>query len=130
MSSHARVNRRQFERFMLEPGYTGALARVHPEEEVFVREGHVYDISEGGVCFEMDEPIEPGRTISLRIDLPMKGTECGADRSVFVTGNVVWCDSDEIGPVRMALAITRFDRAGDKGRMLRALTSQRYLRAA
>ena len=48
----ARVNRRQFERFMLEPGYTGALARVHPEEEVFVREGHVYDISEGGVCFE------------------------------------------------------------------------------
>ena len=130
MSSQARVNRRQYERFLLEPGYTSAAARVHPDEQVFSREGHVYDISEGGVCFEMDQAIEPGSTISLRIDLPLNSGDIGPGRSVFVTGNVVWCEADEPGAVRMALAITRFDREGDKGRMIRALTSQRYLRAA
>ena len=130
MSNQARVNRRQHERFLLEPGYTGAAARVHPDEQVFTRDGHVYDISEGGVCFEMDQAIEPGSTISLRIDLPLNSGDIGPGRSVFVTGNVVWCEADEPGAVRMALAITRFDREGDKGRMMRALTSQRYLRAA
>lgn len=130
MSNHARVNRRQFERFMLEPGYTSAALRVHPDEQVFTREGHIYDISEGGVCFEMDQAIEPGSTVSMRVDLPMNAKDIGPGRSVFLTGNIVWCDADEMGAVRMALAITRFDRAGDKGRMMRALTSQRFLRAA
>jgi hypothetical protein len=130
MSNHARVNRRQFERFMLEPGYTSAALRVHPDEQVFTREGHIYDISEGGVCFEMDQAIEPGSTVSMRVDLPMNANDLGPGRSVFLTGNIVWCDADEMGAVRMALAITRFDRAGDKGRMMRALTGNRYLRAA
>ncbi len=130
MSNHARVNRRQFERFMLKPGYMSAALRVHPDEQAFTREGHIYDISEGGVCFEMDQAIEPGSTVSMRVDLPMNAKDIGPGRSVFLTGNIVWCDADEMGAVRMALAITRFDRAGDKGRMMRALTSQRYLRAA
>jgi hypothetical protein len=130
MSNHARVNRRQFERFMLEPGYTSAALRVHPDEQVFTREGHIYDISEGGVCFEMDQAIEPGSTVSMRVDLPMNANDLGPGRSVFLTGNIVWCDADEMGAVRMALAITRFDRAGDKGRMMRALTGNRNLRAA
>lgn len=130
MISQPRVNRRQHERFMVEPGYTGASLRVHPDEETFTRDGHVYDLSEGGVCFEMDDAIAPGTTVSMRIDLPLSLADRGPGRSVFLTGNIVWCDADEFGPIRMALAITRFDREGDKGRMMRALTAQHAQRAA
>ena len=124
------LNRRQHERFRVNPGYTGVSIRRHPDEAEFSLQGHVYDISEGGVCFEMDQAIEPGSTVSMRIDLPMNIKDIGPGRSIFLTGNIVWCDADELGAVRMALAITRFDRAGDKGRMMRALTSSGYQRAA
>lgn len=130
MPSQPRVNRRAHERFMLEPGYTSATVRLHPDEQFFTHEGHVYDISEGGICFELDRPLEPGSTVSMRIDLPANSTDTGPGRAVFVTGNIIWCDLDEPGASRMALAITRYDRAGDKARMIRSLTSKRYLRAA
>ncbi len=124
------VNRRVFERFMLNKGYTGAAVRLLPDENEFTREGHVYDISEGGICFELDEPLEPGARVSMRIELPNNCGDRGPDPFVLVTGNIVWCDLDEPGPSLMALAITRFDREGDKQRMIRALTCKRYLRAA
>jgi hypothetical protein len=130
MRSQPRVNRRTHERFMLQPGYTSAAVRIHPDEQTFMLEGHVYDISEGGIRFELDRPIEPGSTVSMRIDLPMNTGDTGPGRSVFVTGNIVWCDVEEPGASRMALAITRFDREGDKGRMIRAMTSKRFMRAA
>lgn len=124
------VNRRQHERFQVNPGYTGMKLRQHPDEAGFSLEGHVYDISEGGVCFELDMPIEPGTTVSMMIDLPSNGGDTGPGRAVFLTGNVVWCELDEPGASRMAVAVTRFDRAGDKERLMRTLTSRRYLRAA
>lgn len=130
MRSQPRVNRRTHERFMLQPGYTSAAVRIHPDEQTFMLEGHVYDISEGGIRFELDRPIEPGSTVSMRIDLPMNTGDTGPGRSVFVTGNIVWCDVEEPGASRMALAITRFDREGDKGRIIRAMTSKRFMRAA
>ncbi|MFG0245766.1 MAG: PilZ domain-containing protein [Phycisphaerales bacterium JB052] len=130
MPSQPRVNRRIHERFLLQPGYTAASVRLHPKEREFTREGHVYDISEGGIRFELDHPIELGSTISMRIQLPSNCQEAGPDHCVYVTGNVIWCDLDEPGPSKMAMAITRFDRQGDKARMLRSLTSKRYLRAA
>lgn len=130
MRSQPRVNRRTHERFMLQPGYTSAAVRIHPDEQTFMLEGHVYDISEGGIRFELDRPIEPGSTVSMRIDLPMNTGDTGPGRSVFVTGNIVWCDVEEPGASKMALAITRFDREGDKGRMIRAMTSKRFMRAA
>lgn len=130
MPSQPRVNRRIHERFMLQPGYTSAAVRQHPDEQSFSLEGHVYDISEGGICFELDRPLEPGSTVSMMIDLPSNCNDTGPGRAVFVTGNIVWCEVEEPGASKMALAITRYDRAGDKGRMIKALTSKRYLRAA
>ncbi len=126
------INRRQHERFRVNPGYTSTSVRVHPDEETFSREGHIYDLSESGVCFELDIPIEPGSTVSMQIDLPGLATnrDIGPGRAVFVTGNVVWCDIDEPGAAKMALAITRYDRAGDKERLIRAMTSNRFQRAA
>ncbi|MBL4590800.1 MAG: PilZ domain-containing protein [Phycisphaerales bacterium] len=126
------INRRQHERFLVNPGYTSTCVRIHPDEETFTRSGHIYDLSEGGVCFELDIPIEPGSTVSMQIDLPgLAGPEdIGPGRAVFVTGNVVWCDIEEPGAAKMALAITRYDRAGDKERLIRALSANRFLRAA
>ncbi|MEX0876654.1 MAG: PilZ domain-containing protein [Phycisphaerales bacterium] len=124
------INRRAFERFVLNPGYTAAAVRRHPDDSGFDLEGHVYDLSEGGICFELDEPLEPGSTVSMRITLPTNCGEVGLDPAIELTGNIVWCDLEEPGASRMALAITHFDRPGDKGRMMRAFSAKRYLRAA
>jgi len=124
------INRRQHERFSVNPGYTSAAVRVHPDETTFDTPGHIYDISEGGIRFELDIPIEPGSTISMQIDLPSTSGDTGPGRAVFVTGNVVWCDIEDPGPAKMAMVITRFDRSGDKQRMIRALTNTGYQRAA
>jgi len=124
------TNRRRHERFRVNPGYTSMALRRHPDESLFGFEGHIYDISEGGLCFELDQPVEPGTTVSVRLDLPACPGDIGPGRAVFVTGNVVWCDDDEPGASRMAMAITRFDRAGDKERLIRSLTRERFVRAA
>jgi PilZ domain len=124
------INRRQFERFLMNPGYTSASVRLHPDETTFTRAGHVYDISEGGLCFELDLPIEPGSTISMMIDLPMNMADSGPGRAVFVTGNIVWCDIEEPGAAKMAMVISRFDREGDKQRLMQTLVRQSTMRAA
>ena len=130
MNQSPQINRRAHERFVLQPGYTGVAVRIHPDETEFNLDGHAYDISEAGICFELDRPIDAGYTVSLRLDLPLNAGDTGPGRSVFVTGNIVWCEYEGPGASRMAMAITRYDREGDKARMMRALTSKRYLRAA
>lgn len=126
------INRRAFERFRVNPGYTAVSVRVLPDEESFSREGHVYDLSEGGVQFELDFPIEAGSTVSMKIEVPWSApiSDATNDGAVYVTGNVVWTDTEEPGAARMALAITRYDREGDKERLIRALGVSRCLRAA
>ncbi len=127
---HTSVNRRRFERFALQPMYTPVAVRFLDQEH-FTLDGHAYDISEGGVQFELDDAIEPGTPIALDITLPRCGLpDEGPGRSIFVLGNVVWCDQSEPGPVRMALAITRYTRAGDKERLLNQLSARRLHRAA
>jgi len=124
------VNRRRFERFSVLPMYTPVVVRAHAEGSPEL-EGHVYDVSEGGVRFELDEAIAPGTPVSIQIVLP-GDTRQGADRGVLVIANVVWVDvdADEPGPVRMAAAFTRFPKAGDRERLLKQLSSGRYARAA
>lgn len=124
------INRRAFERFVLNPGYTAAAVRRDPEDADFALEGHVYDLSEGGICFELDEPLEPGTAVEMRITLPSNCGDTGPGSEIFVTGDIIWCDLEEPGASRMALAITGFERAGDKKRMIRAFSARRYLRAA
>lgn len=125
------INRRRFERFAVRPMYTTIAVRLMTEEK-FTLSGHAYDISEGGVQFELDCPVDPGTAIAVEIALPELGDveDEGPGRSVFVMGNVVWADDSEPGPVRMAMVITRFARAGDKERLLKRLTRTRMQRAA
>lgn len=124
-------NRRQFERFTLAPMYTPITARLLDSEE-FTLEGHAYNISEGGVRFELDQPIAPGTQVALQITLPpgQAGDDPGPGRSVFVFANIVWIDDEDPGPVRMAATFTRFARLGDKERLIRTISSGRYTRAA
>ena len=127
-----KVNRRQHPRFSVIPSYTSARVRLLTEEN-FSNSGHVYDISEGGVRFEMDSPIEPGTPVAMEIllpDRPGSMTLDGPGRAVFLLGNVVWCDADEPGPAKMALVITRFARAGDRDRLMNRISSGSYARVA
>jgi hypothetical protein len=131
-ASDANTNRRRHERFALAPAYTEVAVRLLDSEH-FTLEGHAYNISEGGVQFELDRPIAPGTPVAMRITLPRGRREAGDNgpgRAVFVLGNVVWLDESEPGPARMALVVTRFARAGDRERLLERLSSGAYARAA
>lgn len=128
------TNRRQFERFTLNPMYNQLAVRFL-DTETFDYEGHGWDVCEGGICFEIDRAIEPGTPIVMKIDLPHdqygNPPMDGPGRSVFVFANIVWLtDDDGSGPARMAAAFTRFARAGDKERLVREFCSGRYARAA
>jgi len=127
--SQSQINRRSYERFAVKPGYTSASIRIDPNEIAYGLEGYVYDLSEGGIRFDLDTPIESGRTISMRINLPGIVGEPD-ERAVFVTGEVVWCDVDETGDAKMAMSISKFDRDGDKQRLIRAISCSGYQRAA
>ena len=130
------IERRQFERFGVIPAYTACRARVQTED-VFRFDGHVHDLSEGGVRFEADIPIDPGTPIALEIELPERYGDTwvnrrevdGFGRAVFVVGNVVWCRLDDCGSALMAVAITRFCHDGDRQRLIKRLTTGGFARA-
>ncbi len=125
------VNRRRHERFALSPMHTQIAVRPM-DTDTFSFEGHAYDISEGGVQFELDRGFEPGTPIAMEITLPegMMHADNGPGRAVFVMGNVVWLDDSEPGPVRMAMVVTRFARAGDRERLFKKLALARVAKAA
>lgn len=124
------LSRRRHQRLALPPMYSAVRVRFMHEEQ-FSLEGHAYDISEGGAQFELDHGIDPGTPIALEVTLPNSaGAEEGVDgpgRAIFVLGNVVWIDDSDVGPVRLAMAFTRFAREGDRERLLNRL--QRMSRA-
>ncbi len=128
---NTQMNRRQYVRYTLEPMYTPVAVRT-PDGTTFDNEGHAYDISEGGVRFELDRAVRPGTTIAMQITLPSGSAEdIGPGRSVLVFANVVWIeDEDEPGPVRTAAVFTHFARAGDRERLTRSIGSGRYRLAA
>jgi len=98
----------------------------------FDNEGHVYDISEGGVRFEADRPVKPGTRVAMQITLPnLNEHEIEPGRTVLVFANVVWLeDEDEPGPYKMAAVFTDFVKAGDRERLLRQFATGRYRAAA
>lgn len=122
-------NRRMHDRFAVQPGYTPVRLR-HLDSDKFTLEGHAYDISVGGVMFELDRAIDAGTAISMQIEIPPTSSDVGPGRAVFAFGNVVWVDESEPGPIRMAVAFTRFARAGDEQRLHKALANNRMAKAA
>jgi len=126
------TDRRSYPRFQLEPMYTPLAIGALGEQGAFENEGHAYDISEGGVRFEAEQPIAPGSTVQMRITLPnLNEHDLETNRTVLVTANVVWLeDEDEPGPYKMAAVFQGFARVGDRERLLRQFASGRYRAAA
>lgn len=119
MTTHQ--ERRTQPRFSLPIGYTPIAIRL-PEDKLFTLEGHAYDISRGGVQFELDRPLEPGTRVALKIELPTRVDDGGPERAVFAFANIVWMDDEDEGPVRMAAVFTSFARIGDEERLMNQIT--------
>lgn len=102
---------RQHERFRVAPMYTPVTLRTidNPNRAY---EGHAYNVSEGGLQFELDEAIDAGTPVTIELTLPLGEGEVWDGVSdlpvVTIQGNVVWTDEEEPGPVRMAMIFTRF----------------------
>jgi hypothetical protein len=133
-------DRREHPRYVLPSMYTAIAVRpcapdvLRPHEDDFQWHGHAYDVSEGGMRFEIDEPIAPGTPVAVRLELPGAATLRVVERRpVFVLANVVWIeqeDLDQPGPVRMACVFRQFVQPGDRERLLGRLRSGRYSLAA
>lgn len=116
----AASNRRRHERFALPPAYTPVCVRLLSEAD-YAREGHAYDLSEGGVQFELDDFLAPGTPVVLKIELPNCFGSEEQGREVEVLANVAWADESEPGPVRLAAVFTRFVSSKHHQRLLARL---------
>ncbi len=125
--------RRRHTRYVLPSMYTQVAVRPLDSEK-YQWEGHAYDISEGGMRFEIDRPIAPGTPVAVRIQLPgASQLRIAERRPVYALANVVWLEEDDVdqpGPVRMACVFSRFLQVGDKERLLGRLQSGRFSMAA
>lgn len=126
-------NRRIHTRYQLPSMYTEVSVRELESTE-FTSSGHAYDISLGGMRFELDEAIAPGTPIAVRILLPGPSSLHGNDRrAIFAMGTVVWIEEDDLdqgGPVRMACVFRNFCQPGDEHRLLAQISAGQYARAA
>ncbi|MCA9286710.1 MAG: PilZ domain-containing protein [Phycisphaerales bacterium] len=124
-----RTDRRQHQRFTLQPMYSPVAVTIAEEGgcdgTMIELDGHAYDISEGGMRMELDEPIGVGVVADVRVALP------GLSEPVRVTGVVVWENDalDDPGPRRMAVQFTEFLEDADHDRLVRYL-SEGWLRQA
>ncbi|MGD9690464.1 MAG: PilZ domain-containing protein [Phycisphaerales bacterium] len=124
-------DRRAHPRYRLPVGYTPILVRTL-DSEIFDIDGYAYDISRGGLRFELDRAVAPGTKIAMQLLLPgLQGHAHAHDRAIFVFATVVWIeDEDEPGPVKMAAVFNHFVRLQDQERLMEQLTGSRYQRAA
>jgi hypothetical protein len=129
----AASDRREFPRYVLPSMYTSVAVRPLDSER-FRWIGHAYDISEGGMRFEIDEPISPGTSVALRIELPgAQSLRLVERRPVYAMATVVWVEQEDLdhpGPVRMACVFRQFVQPGDRERLMTRLKSGRYSMAA
>ncbi|GJM18343.1 MAG: hypothetical protein DHS20C14_05560 [Phycisphaeraceae bacterium] len=131
------TERRRFERFALVPGYTAIAVRRRGEQGPW-HLGHAYDVSEGGVRFDLDTSFEPGAIVEIKIDLPRSSVHSGFDADlagtddapVGATARVIWCDQEGSCDTRLGVEIAAFADESDRSRLVRHLTGGRFQRAA
>ncbi|MGB0767000.1 MAG: PilZ domain-containing protein [Phycisphaeraceae bacterium] len=106
-------DQRRHPRVKVPAAYTLVRARVAGSSR-YNWTGHIYDVSVGGVRFELDMPVEPGTELELRGVLP------GSGHTTFrAKGRVVrrHSDADEPGPAVMALQFDAFQSPMDRHRL-------------
>ncbi len=90
------------------------LLRVrHVGDQRYRWTGHIYDISQTGMRFELDAPLPAGTEVEVRGMLP------GTHQITFhATGRIVRMhDAEEVGPIRMGMTFTRFNHDIDRQRL-------------
>lgn len=104
------VEARQSPRLRLPAMYT--LIRLRKKgDSRFNYTGYIYDISQTGMRFELDDPMTPGTELEFRALLP------GSQTTTFsASGHLVRMhdDMEEPGPVRMAIKIDKFKTVVDR----------------
>jgi hypothetical protein len=104
---------RRYPRISLPAMYT--LVRVRPAGSArYCWTGYVYDISQSGMRFELDDQIPNGTYVEVRVMLP------GREQTTFTaSGQVVRNheDDDSLGPVRMGMTFDHFPFLGDEGKL-------------
>ncbi|MBL9140249.1 MAG: PilZ domain-containing protein [Phycisphaerae bacterium] len=117
-------NRRAIDRFRLHPMYTRVVVipRAAGSEESTSMEGHAYDISLGGVRYELDSPLPAGTCVEVQIELP------GARDPIRGSGQVVrvYDEADDPGPRRQAMRLDRFFSEIDRQRLARLIDDGWY----
>lgn len=123
MRSQAFQERRGSPRIKLPPMLASVIATNATDADSGTLHGHAYDISSSGVRIELDQPLEPGQTIGVHVDLPWNG------RHIDAMADVVWVNDgeDDPGPRRMALHFVSFGNGMDALRLddLMRVTSTR-----
>ncbi len=107
-------------RLKLPPMYT--LIRVKPLGEAnYQWTGHVYDVSETGIKFELDSPLQAGEEIQIKAILP--GLQ---HTTIEAHGRVIRIHDSEqdFGPCRMAMIFDQFDTHVDKMKLTNFLNTQ------
>ena len=98
-----------------------SLLRARPAgEDQYRWTGHIYDVSLGGMRFELDCALEPGTVIEVRGVLP------GRSHVTFsAAGTVVRYHDDhpDLGPARMGMIFQRFSSDSDQTRLTEYLGS-------
>ena len=132
-------DRRRHERFTVDPMYSavavsplptsnrtsdgcgGEPVEGHVDSQV---DGHVYEISLGGIRLELDEPLPVGTRVSVEVTLP------GCTKPICAEGRIVrvFDEIDDPGPRRMVVEFETF-AAGARESLERYL-SQKWLRRA
>ena len=126
-SSHVATDRRQHARFVVDPMYSAVSVAPAPSKRKASApsvEGHVYDVSMGGMRFELDEPMRKGSRVVVEISLP------GCVTPIQAEGRIVrvFDQLDDPGPRRMAVEFETF-AAGARDILERYL-GQKWLRPA
>lgn len=132
-------DRRRHERFTVDPMYSavavsplptsnrtsdgcgGEHVDGHVDSQV---DGHVYEVSLGGIRFELDQPLPVGTRVSVEVTLP------GCTKPICAEGRIVrvFDEIDDPGPRRMVVEFETF-AAGAREYLDRYL-SQKWLRRA
>jgi len=118
-----RMNRRDANRIAVTPAYSSVA--VVPADGGAKLVGHVYDISEKGLRFEVDRALPVGASIELELLVP-------PEESIRVTARIVrvFDEADDPGPRRMGAEFTGFGSPDDAARLEGLLDSIHLIRAA
>lgn len=119
-ASEHRRDQREHPRIKVPAMYTLLRARVLGSTK-YTWTGHIYDVSLGGLRFELDMPVEPGTQLELRGMLP------GSGHTTFrAIGRVVRVHSDieERGPVVLGLRFESFQSPMDRERLSQYIESR------